>query len=403
MLLKDKYAIKVLVVEPNDNKELIKRRARFKKEIEQVVIIQNIIDGIVPIYDASFWCEDDSDRLLWYLMPKAETCQFKAYSSEQKLKSMLELGNCLKQLHYLGYAHRDIKPKNLLIYKNRVCLSDFGLVWNINDAEEHITEVNDRLGPMAIRPPELQPVENLDSVDYRASDVYMFAKTVWMVLKSDNHGFPREYNRAFPEICIKKDLLQCETIEPLHIMMEGATRYNFWERISIDDCIKHLENQLKVLQGKISKTILNGWKYAEQVASINDDVPCDEIIYKDAEAVFRILRSLAGISTLTFIEQGEMCCVIPFRKVQFQGDRIYTFEVSNPYNGGKRKTIGVAVSEIHEMKDKSFDIYLSTIPDNNRVGPKYGKVTQALQNTAKQVCLEGNYLIRITNMERCDE
>ena len=82
--------------------------------------------------------------------------------------------------------------------------------------------MNDRLGPMAIRPPELQPVEKVDGIDYRASDVYLFAKTVWMIIKSNGQGFPREYSRTLQEICFKKEELQATTAEPLHILMEKA-------------------------------------------------------------------------------------------------------------------------------------------------------------------------------------
>ena len=90
------------------------------------------------------------------------------------------------QLHAIGYAHRDIKPKNLLMFKKRLYLSDFGLVWNINDQDEHITEAKDCLGTKAIRPPELQPVGDINDVDYRKSDVYLYAKTIWMILHCNN-------------------------------------------------------------------------------------------------------------------------------------------------------------------------------------------------------------------------
>lgn len=61
----------------------------------------------------------------------------------------------VRQLHKLGFVHKDIKPKNLLLFDGRLCLSDFGLVRNIADTDEHITEMNEPLGPRAIRPPEL--------------------------------------------------------------------------------------------------------------------------------------------------------------------------------------------------------------------------------------------------------
>lgn len=165
---KNGYVIKFLVVTATDTNEAEKRIARFQKEIQKVLLFQNEVDGVVPIYDTSIYCEGEQE-FLWYLMPKAEKYNPKSFSVSQKLEQMLCLGKCIKQLHELGYAHRDIKPKNLLVLEEKVCLADFGLVWNISDTDEHITEVNDRLGPQAIRPPELQPVEKIDGIDYRKS------------------------------------------------------------------------------------------------------------------------------------------------------------------------------------------------------------------------------------------
>lgn len=79
------------------------------------------------------------------------------------------------------YIHNMYKPKNLLLFDGRLCLSDFGLVRNIADTDGHITEMNEPLDPRAIRPPEFQSVEEIDGVDYQKSDVYLYAKTIWMM------------------------------------------------------------------------------------------------------------------------------------------------------------------------------------------------------------------------------
>ncbi|MSB53922.1 protein kinase [Lactobacillus ruminis] len=120
-------------------------------------------------------------------MPKAEQYNPQKFSVLQKMEQMFELGNCIRQLHKLGFVHRDIKPKNLLLFDGRLCLSDFGLVRNIADTDEHITEMNEPLGPRAIRPPEFQLVEEIADVDYRKSDVYLYAKTIWMVLNCNKN------------------------------------------------------------------------------------------------------------------------------------------------------------------------------------------------------------------------
>lgn len=57
----------------------------------------------------------------------------KNFTVQKKLAQMIQVGNCIKPLHERGFAHRDIKPKNFLVLENRLCLSDSGLILNIED------------------------------------------------------------------------------------------------------------------------------------------------------------------------------------------------------------------------------------------------------------------------------
>ena len=49
-------------------------------------------------------------------------------------------------LHKRGYSHRDIKVDNLLVLENPVKLSDFELIWSVDDSM--ITGEGERLGPI---------------------------------------------------------------------------------------------------------------------------------------------------------------------------------------------------------------------------------------------------------------
>lgn len=43
-------------------------------------------------------------------------------------------------------------------------------------------------------PPELENVQTDLDLDFRPSDVYLFAKVLWMTLKGDNIGFEDNIN-----------------------------------------------------------------------------------------------------------------------------------------------------------------------------------------------------------------
>lgn len=391
---KSGYVIKFLVVTIKDENEVEKRIARFKKEIQKVLLFQNEVDGVVPIYDTSIYCEEEQE-FLWYLMPKAEKYNPKSFSVSQKLEHMRCLGMCIKQLHELGYAHRDIKPKNLLVLEGKVSLADFGLVWNISDTDEHITEVNDRLGPQAIRPPELQPVEKIEGIDYRKSDVYLYAKTIWMVLQCNNNGFPSEYSRTVDAVYISKEKLQLETAEPLHCLLEVATKHNYWERTGIEECINYIENQLRIIKGEISQEELRELKYSEEAKRIDAIVLSDEKIFRDPASVLKILNSMSGVVELAFFDAGKEYSRCPLKKARYIQSNLFEIEIQNPYNLGRKKIIELAVDNICRKKDMIYEVQLSTYRFDNNSIPVFTKLIDALKNSNKRVCLNAEYLIKM--------
>ena len=81
---KYEYAIKFLTVNSEDENEVEKRRSRFEKEIREVLSFQDNVNGIIPIYDSSVFCEGQQE-IMWYLMPKAERYNPKNISVLQKL------------------------------------------------------------------------------------------------------------------------------------------------------------------------------------------------------------------------------------------------------------------------------------------------------------------------------
>lgn len=388
------YAIKFLDVLQKDGHEMKKRVQRFIKEIKQVLLFQGDVAGIIPIFDTSIFLDDSKE--LWYLMPKAEKYKLEDFNFQEKIKQMIDIGDSIKQLHERGYAHRDIKPKNLLILENRLCLSDFGLIWNVEDSGDHITEVNDRLGPLSIRPPELQMIEDVDGVDYRKSDVYLYSKTIWMVLQDDySNGFPAEYSRNNPSVYINKENFAVETAEPLHRLMEQSTKDKYWERMDIDSCIRHLEEQLGVIRGEIPLSTLSGWKYIEQAKHDRLSIPPDEQLYRDPSSILKILNNMVGTVGLVFMEAGKEYNILPLKKVkQIQGN-MFELEILNPYCAGRKKIVELALDHISLTKDMSYLIQSTRHTVAGNTTPTFDQLLKALQAPNKRVRLSACYSIQL--------
>lgn len=87
-----------------------------------------------------------------------------------------------------------------------------------------------------------------------------------MLLEHDSIGFLSEYSRSDENVYIYKNTEKhkLETAEPLHRLMEGATKHNWGERITIDDCLFYLEEQLSIITETIPQNKLQEYKYIEQ-------------------------------------------------------------------------------------------------------------------------------------------
>ena len=274
------------------------RYARFLKEIETVLELQEDIEGIMKILD--YYCphEIQDNKNVWYLMHKAES--FRSFSRKNKLKIreklsyLIDLSDILYKLHSKEYSHRDIKVDNLLIIDGKLLLSDFGLVWNIYDNK--ITMDGERLGPINIGPPELESRDSRIN-DFRAADVYLFSKVTWEVLTDDFWGFRGSYIRSNSQFYLDPLKYGISTFEPIHQLMEQATKIKLQERIPIESCKEFLKEQLLIINNE-DKDKEQQFRFSElQKEVLNEYIP-NEVIYSDFEVIYNILKKFLPISNV---------------------------------------------------------------------------------------------------------
>lgn len=390
------FVIKILVVDSRGEKERKKREARFRREIICIRQIQDEVNGIIPIFDTSYDLEEKGD-FDWYLMPKAMNYNFKSILSlEDKLKHMRDVGECIFNLHKRNLAHRDIKPKNFLFYNNRVCLSDFGLIWDMNETEDHITETHDKLGPAAICPPEMREIEELDNVDYRKSDVYLFVKTVWIVMSGKSCGFSGEYIRSRRDIYLDKNILKVPTAEPLHKMLELATKHYYWERIDISDCLQFINEQLKIIDKGISVFALETWKYEEMAKEVCEIVPVDLKVYQEEGTVLEILKRMSGMVNLIFEEAGRVYDPIFLKDAKISPEGLFELDIKSFFNGNIGRKIIIAVESITMNKDLSCILVTKVIPNQPYNTSFFSDINRAFKSMDNQIYISGVYTVRLS-------
>ncbi len=365
-LASDGYVIKVLSADKNQ----AKRRQRFSNEIKAVMSFPDDISGIIPIFDCNR-IDDASNSKNWYLMPKAE--QLDLYANDEdlaKLRQIRSLCESISKLHEFGYAHRDIKPANILKYGGEICLSDFGLIWD-NSETSRLTDTGEFLGPYDIRPPEFEGgAQRIENFDYRVSDVYLFAKTMWIILTKYRHGFRGEYNRGDASIVFDRHKLQLgETLEPLHLLMEQATKHNYSERISMRECINLIDSQIEICEKTMPLEIIDKMKYDERFGFAKVMETADDMVFRENEKIFDILRQFQGASELIVYNQIKTISLGILKNIRRYSDDLFVISLK----GVRKRTVILSVSSLVISSNNLCKCQLQKI-DVNETG-LYRRVT----------------------------
>lgn len=167
---------------------------RFKDEI---VLLEKLKGnpGVMRVLEYNVPESPTHDEPAWYTMPVADTIK-KALTKATSLRSTVEAVQA-----YAGIlaglppdvSHRDIKPDNLFKIGDQFVIGDFGIA-SFADKEE-LTHSTHKLGPIHFIPPEF--LSDPKTAMGPPGDVYMLAKTFWVLATGQRYPFPGEWNEAF--------------------------------------------------------------------------------------------------------------------------------------------------------------------------------------------------------------
>lgn len=296
----DEYVLKLFIANDGKYTRNERRYKRFLREIKIIKKLQSKIPEIIPIFDCRYDSKYSSRAKAWYVMKKAKEFKIEndtKLSFLEKLNKILQLANVIKKIHELpeNYSHRDIKPDNILIYDDEMTLCDFGLATYY--AANNITIDGEQIGPKNLLPPELERGYNKNQkikIDYQKSDVYMFAKVLWMYLKGQDSCFHGEYSRSEAHKYLDKTTFKEKiiTLEPIHLLLEEAIQYDFQKRIDISQCIYYIQKQIDILNKNISEDEINQLLYFEVSKHFLYTTTPLEMCYSDKNQIYHILNEL---------------------------------------------------------------------------------------------------------------
>ena len=167
-------AIKVLPKRLSKNKEFVER---FYREGRAAAALNH--NNIVQAIDVG-----EAGGYHYFVMEYVEghtvydeIVQNKVYTEDEAIRIIRQVAAALQHAHDRGIIHRDVKPKNIMLTKDRVAkLADMGLARATSDVEAAMAEAGRAYGtPYYISPEQIRGEVN---IDHRA-DIYSLGATAY--------------------------------------------------------------------------------------------------------------------------------------------------------------------------------------------------------------------------------
>ena len=151
-----------------------------------------------------------------------------------------EIFNGIKVIHQAGFAHRDIKPDNIIFVHGKPRIGDIGLISALSATMSQLA------GTLEFLPPELRSSDSPDQVDRKSrqgSDLYAFGKVVYCAVTGEEPqkwpaipcGIPlslplKFYLRLSMQLCDRNPARRLHSLDELeHEMREIERKLLFGE------------------------------------------------------------------------------------------------------------------------------------------------------------------------------
>ncbi|WP_279119965.1 protein kinase domain-containing protein [Fusobacterium varium] len=251
---------------------------RFENEIIVTEKLKDI-EGIIKIKDYNL-------EKMWYVMPflqETDTLFEKQTDLNIKINFLIKLGRIILKVHKRGFAHRDIKPGNLLLNEGEIVLTDFGIVWEID--QKSITKENEKIGPYSFMAPEMFSYVN-EKRELRPADIFSFAQVAYCMVYCKKYGSGTTLIREEFE-----DKEEDIVMEPFFQFLEGATQINPAKRLKMEKCLCLLNEFFKILV--CDDETIKKWKIKKIEREIITEYEPDGKTYYELIKISLIIKKLS--------------------------------------------------------------------------------------------------------------
>lgn len=279
-------ALKSLNKEAKAQKE---KKLRFEDEIKTMLEASKQMKGVIPIIDYSI-------NGCWYVMPIAESIVKHRNSIDEIINGVIQIAETLVKLHEMGLSHRDIKPDNMLFYKDRWVLCDFGLV-DIPNNPNNLTKVKERVGAIKTIAPEMS--RNAKDADGKKADVYSLAKSLWIMLTKNDDSFEGHYDVTDDTMSLHHygDLKDKHLIE-IDELLDAATNNNPSDRPTMIKFVEILKKWQKT-KSDIVKQQISNWKFLKKYLFYGNGP--QRCMWEDPVEINRVLNLISHLPLCSHI------------------------------------------------------------------------------------------------------
>ena len=218
----------------------------WKREFRGIVNYRKITDennSLLKIFHVS-----EDDECFYYTMEAADSFDSQKYipdtlalrlqqeplAPEELTPILSSIFDGVKAIHNAGFAHRDIKPDNILFVNGKPKLADIGLLSSLS------VTVTQFAGTLDFLPPEERSSEMPDLTNRQSrqrNDLYAFGKVIYCAVTGNSPEMfphiPKDFNLSIQrkyylhlafQLCDREPLCRLNSIEKTELALAGIQR-----------------------------------------------------------------------------------------------------------------------------------------------------------------------------------